>query len=195
MRQEEERRRSSNVEFAALIAECVRHVCTAAAACNESETLACWQSVRTLAFVASRRMSEVILTYVHERLPPALRSKLCVYRGGYSKEERGDNHLTSKSQLNNSDTLMSATASAVDLAFVVAEIERRLRAGELLAVLGTSALELGLDIGQIDATLHLGLQIGGVASLTQQMGRAGRRGQCAVHHLLLCAFCAAMPYV
>ena len=58
--------------------------------------LLCCQSVRTLAFVASRRMSEVILTYVHERLPPALRTKLCVYRGGYTKEERGENHLTNK---------------------------------------------------------------------------------------------------
>ena len=61
-----------------------------------------------------------------------------------------------------------------------AEIERKLRCGKLTAVIGTSALELGLDIGHVDMTLHLGMQIGGVTSLMQQMGRSGRRGQTSV---------------
>ena len=46
---------------------------------------------------------------------------------------------------------------------------------ELIGIIATSALELGLDIGSLDATLHLGFQ-GTIASLWQQAGRAGRRG-------------------
>jgi ATP-dependent helicase YprA (DUF1998 family) len=46
---------------------------------------------------------------------------------------------------------------------------------ELIGIIATSALELGLDIGSLDASLHLGFQ-GTVASLWQQAGRAGRRG-------------------
>lgn len=54
-------------------------------------------------------------------------------------------------------------------------IERRLFSGELLAVIATSALELGIDIGDMDASLLVGFP-GTVASMWQQAGRAGRRG-------------------
>jgi len=54
------------------------------------------------------------------------------------------------------------------------EIERRLADGELLGVSATNALELGIDIGLLDAVISVGFP-GTVASLRQQWGRAGRR--------------------
>ena len=55
------------------------------------------------------------------------------------------------------------------------EIERRLMDGELLGVSATDALELGIDIGELDCAISVGFP-GTVASLRQQWGRAGRRG-------------------
>ena len=54
------------------------------------------------------------------------------------------------------------------------EIERRLSEGELLAVVATNALELGIDVGDLDAALCVTFP-GTVASLRQMWGRAGRR--------------------
>jgi DEAD/DEAH box helicase domain-containing protein len=56
------------------------------------------------------------------------------------------------------------------------ELERRLTSGELRAVITTDALELGIDIGRLDAALVLTFP-GTVASLRQMWGRAGRRGR------------------
>jgi DEAD/DEAH box helicase domain-containing protein len=53
------------------------------------------------------------------------------------------------------------------------EIESRLFRGELLGVISTNALELGVDIGSLDAVVCCGYP-GSVASLWQQWGRAGR---------------------
>ncbi|HKB21167.1 MAG TPA: DEAD/DEAH box helicase [Gaiellaceae bacterium] len=55
------------------------------------------------------------------------------------------------------------------------EIEQRLFGGELLGVSATNALELGIDVGQLDSVVSVGFP-GTVASLRQQWGRAGRRG-------------------
>jgi DEAD/DEAH box helicase domain-containing protein len=55
------------------------------------------------------------------------------------------------------------------------EIERRLSEGDLLGVSATNALELGIDVGLLDAAISVGFP-GTVASLRQQWGRAGRRG-------------------
>ena len=55
------------------------------------------------------------------------------------------------------------------------DIERRLVEGDLLGVSATNALELGIDVGLLDAVICVGFP-GTVASLKQQWGRAGRRG-------------------
>ncbi len=52
-------------------------------------------------------------------------------------------------------------------------IEGRLFRNELFGVVGTCALELGVDIGGIDVTLHCGYP-GSISSVLQQAGRAGR---------------------
>jgi DEAD/DEAH box helicase domain-containing protein len=56
------------------------------------------------------------------------------------------------------------------------ELEGRLTRGELLAVITTDALELGIDIGSLDASLVVTFP-GTVASLRQMWGRAGRTSQ------------------
>jgi DEAD/DEAH box helicase domain-containing protein len=54
------------------------------------------------------------------------------------------------------------------------EIERGLRAGEVRGVVAPNALELGIDIGGLEAAVLLGYP-GSIASTWQQFGRAGRR--------------------
>jgi DEAD/DEAH box helicase domain-containing protein len=54
------------------------------------------------------------------------------------------------------------------------EIERQLFNGELLGVTSTNALELGIDVGSLDACLMVGYP-GSVSSTWQRAGRAGRR--------------------
>ncbi len=53
-------------------------------------------------------------------------------------------------------------------------IERGLRDGEILGVVATNALELGVDIGRLDVAILAGYP-GSVAATWQQFGRAGRR--------------------
>jgi DEAD/DEAH box helicase domain-containing protein len=61
------------------------------------------------------------------------------------------------------------------------EIERGLRAGRIRGVVATNALELGIDIGSLDACVMAGYA-GSIASTWQRAGRAGRRSgaSCAV---------------
>lgn len=54
------------------------------------------------------------------------------------------------------------------------EIEQRLFKGDLLGVSSTNALELGIDVGNLDAIVINGFP-GTIASTWQQAGRAGRR--------------------
>jgi len=59
------------------------------------------------------------------------------------------------------------------------EIEKGIKEGEIKAVVSTNALELGIDIGQLDACIMAGYP-GSISSTWQQAGRAGRRSNTSV---------------
>lgn len=69
------------------------------------------------------------------------------------------------------------------------EVESRLKAGELRAVVTSSSLELGVDIGAADLTVQVGLP-GGVARCVQRIGRSGHRVGAAPRGLILAATAA-----
>ncbi|HEY3667375.1 MAG TPA: DEAD/DEAH box helicase, partial [Polyangiaceae bacterium] len=64
-------------------------------------------------------------------------------------------------------------------------IEAGLRNGEVLCVVATNALELGIDIGDLDAVVCAGYP-GSVAGTWQRFGRAGRRGDTSIA-VLVCS--------
>ncbi|BAJ63485.1 DEAD/DEAH box helicase [Anaerolinea thermophila] len=62
-------------------------------------------------------------------------------------------------------------------------IEAKLRKGEIHCVVATNALELGIDIGTLSASVLVGYP-GSIASTRQQIGRAGRKTDLAVSLLV-----------
>jgi DEAD/DEAH box helicase domain-containing protein len=105
--------------------------------------------LRTICFLRSRRGIELIQRFVRTRLA-----------------DRGQQHLADR----------IAPYRAGYTPQQRREIEARLSAGELLAVIATDALELGIDIGELDASICVTFP-GTVASLRQMWGRAGRRSE------------------
>jgi DEAD/DEAH box helicase domain-containing protein len=76
-------------------------------------------------------------------------------------------------------------------------IEAGLRAGEIRCVVATNALELGIDIGSLDAVVCAGYP-GSIAGLWQRFGRAGRRQEGSLAVLVassapLDQYCATDP--
>ena len=63
------------------------------------------------------------------------------------------------------------------------EIEQGLFSGKVVGVTSTNALELGVDVGGLDATVMTGYP-GTIASAWQQAGRAGRSGEPALSILV-----------
>jgi DEAD/DEAH box helicase domain-containing protein len=72
-------------------------------------------------------------------------------------------------------------------------IERGLRDGDILCVVATNALELGIDIGDLDAVVCAGYP-GSVAGTWQRFGRAGRRGDRSIA-VLVCSSAATDQYL
>ena len=66
-----------------------------------------------------------------------------------------------------------------------------LRDGRVRGVVGTNALELGIDIGGLDAADHASGYPGTIAATWQQIGRAGRRAS-DVSLAILVAACAPL---
>jgi len=100
--------------------------------------------IQTIAFARSRLAVEILLTYIKEELK----------KSGKSHEVRGyrGGYLPKERR----------------------EIEKGLRNGQILGVVSTNALELGIDIGNLDVSIIAGYP-GTISSTWQQMGRAGRR--------------------
>jgi len=127
----------------------VRRSATAEAADLLADLVA--DGVRTLVFVRSRRAAEVVANSARRAL-------------GLVAPELSER---------------VAAYRAGYLAEERRELESRLRSGDLLGVAATMALELGVDISGLDATVIAGYP-GTLASLWQQAGRAGRTGQGAL---------------
>ena len=108
------------------------------------------EGARTLTFVRSRRAAEVVAMRCSEELSGSLG------RPDFAKR--------------------IAAYRAGYLAEDRRKLEQALDDGTLLGVATTSALELGIDVGGLDAVVTAGFP-GTVASFWQQAGRAGRRGQ------------------
>ena len=107
------------------------------------------QEVRTICFLKSRRGIELIQRFAGENLRARGRPELAQRIAPY----RGG--YTPQQRR---------------------DIEARLSSGDLLAVVATDALELGIDIGELEAAVCVTFP-GTVASLRQMWGRAGRRAR------------------
>ncbi len=103
--------------------------------------------VRTLCFTRSRKAAELVATYARRRV-------------------------------NDVDRALARRVRAYRAGYLAEErreLEQGLTSGRLLGVAATNALELGMDIGGLDAVVLDGFP-GTIASMWQQAGRAGRQG-------------------
>ena len=103
------------------------------------------QDIQTITFARTRQSVELLLTYLQDEM--AFQGKKETAVTGY----RGG-YLPLERR----------------------EIEHGLRTGDIRGVVATNALELGIDIGELDAAVLTGYP-GSIASTWQQIGRAGRR--------------------
>lgn len=110
--------------------------------------------VQTIVFARSRLRVEILLTYLKEAMRKAKKSP---------------------------DSLKGYRGGYLPLQR--REIEKGLREGKIRGVVSTNALELGIDIGQLDVCVMAGYP-GNIASTWQQAGRAGRRTDVSVAMLV-----------
>ncbi len=103
------------------------------------------QGIRSLTFARTRRLTELIYTYSRQRLAETSPA------------------LVDKIKPYRAGYLPQERR----------QIEQELFSGQLLGVVATTALELGIDIGDLEATVLTGYP-GSIASTWQQAGRSGR---------------------
>jgi len=108
-----------------------------------TELVSC--DIRTLAFARTRRLTELIYTYSRRRL----------------------------TELSPAHVKRIKAYRAGYLPQERRQIEQELFSGQLLGVVATTALELGINIGDLEATVLTGYP-GSIASTWQQAGRSGR---------------------
>jgi len=110
------------------------------------------RNLQTIVFANSRLHTEILLTYL-QRANPSQPGHAPAIRGYRGGYLPGERR----------------------------EIEHGLREGRVRGVVSTNALELGIDVGSLDATVMAGYA-GTIASTWQRAGRAGRRSgsSCAV---------------
>ncbi len=111
--------------------------------------------IRTLTFARTRRLAELIYIYIHKQL-----SEIDPEIADRIKPYRAGYLPEDRRQ-----------------------IERDLFSGKLLGTISTNALELGIDIGNLDATVLTGYP-GSIASTWQQAGRSGRRKETSISFLI-----------
>ncbi len=117
---------------------------------NESQKIALRllkEGIKTIVFARSRVRTELIASYIRKSL-----ENVYTENGRIRVESYRGGYLPSERRA----------------------IEKGLRSGEINGVVSTTALELGIDIGGLDAAV-LGGYPGSFASSWQQAGRAGRR--------------------
>ena len=111
------------------------------------------QEIRTLTFARTRKLTELIYNYAKQQL---------------------------------ADPILAERISPYRAGYLAEErrhIEQRLFHGQLLGVVATTALELGIDIGDLEATVLTGYP-GSIAATRQQAGRSGRRIGASVSFLI-----------
>lgn len=122
------------------------------AATTEAASIMGWlvrEGARTLTFVRSRPAAEIVAMRAQEDLSAAGRPDFAQRIAAYRAGYLAEDRRA---------------------------LERALDEGEILGMATTNALELGIDVGGLDAVVMAGYP-GTVASFRQQAGRAGRRGQ------------------
>lgn len=122
------------------------------AATTEAASIMGWlvrEGARTLTFVRSRPAAEIVAMRAQEDLSAAGRPDFARRIAAYRAGYLAEDRRA---------------------------LERALDEGDILGMATTNALELGIDVGGLDAVVMAGYP-GTVASFRQQAGRAGRRGQ------------------
>lgn len=118
--------------------------------------------VSTIIFTQARQTTEILLKYLKEDSAPLSSFS---ERGALRHENScGADHCSVRGYRGGYRPLERRA------------IEQGLRDGTIRAVVSTNALELGIDIGQLDACLMAGYP-GSIAATWQRAGRAGRRGE------------------
>ena len=110
-----------------------------------------WRGLRTIAFTRSRLAAEIVLRYARESLAGI-------------------------------DPDLARSLESYRAGYTPQErrdIEGRLFGGDLMGLAATDAMELGIDVGDLDAVIMDGYP-GSIGSLRQQTGRAGRSGRDAL---------------